>query len=306
MLNLKSEQPYLLVDSSYLTYSRFFATITWYGKINNISNLPSDYNWVENKEFLNRFRQNYFVNIDIYKEKYNIPDENIFIIRDCPREEIWRKKIYPEYKATRDNQCDYKDNKFNIGELFKYTYQNIYPNIIKNREISILKYDNLEADDVIALLKNRIRQLYENRLILILTNDNDFLQLKDKYTMIWNVHNKMINNRNKETAEDILIKKVLYGDKSDNIEPVVNQELLNKNFNNWINNKDILMDEINKNSKFKANFLKNLMLIDFNNIPREYTKELEELMNKKIKAPFQHNKSEFLEFCKVYRNYKKV
>ena len=82
--------------------------------------------------------------------------------------------IYTEYKATRKNTCNFKNKKFNIGSIFKHIYSKLYPEIEKRYNLKIVKFNNAEADDVIAIITKRIHSIDKNRLIVIITNDNDY------------------------------------------------------------------------------------------------------------------------------------
>jgi len=251
--------PILLIDSSYLTYSRFYATITWFKKSQNREITDSLF---ETEEFLNRFKENYFINIIQFQEKYHVPNENVFIIRDCPRETIWRKQISEDYKATRDNECKFEDMKFNIGKLFKYTYHEIYPDVEKIYKIC--KFDKLEADDIIGTFHKLIRKRDYRKMIIILTNDHDFLQLIDHHTYIWNTQNKLINNKTEYNAEQVLLKKIILGDLSDNIPGIIdNNEMVNE----WLNDPNGFYKLLENNIELREKYNRNKKLIDLREIP---------------------------------------
>ena len=50
------------------------------------------------------------------------------MMRDCPREEIWRNHSKENYKSGRPS--------FSGGNYFKYTYQTIIPSLIENKKIN--------------------------------------------------------------------------------------------------------------------------------------------------------------------------
>jgi 5'-3' exonuclease len=83
-----------------------------------------------------------------------------------------------------------------------------------------LRLPELEADDLVALTVRRIRALRPQQPLYIYANDRDYLQLH-RYPAV-----HLIEGAGKEIAcapeggEFELWKKVLMGDKSDNIPPV--------------------------------------------------------------------------------------
>jgi len=78
--------------------------------------------------------------------------------------------------------------------------------------------DNLEADDIVCLTK----KLIGDEDIVIITNDNDYLQLIDERTKIYNMSGKGndITTRSCGDPKTDLKLKIILGDKSDNIPPI--------------------------------------------------------------------------------------
>jgi 5'-3' exonuclease len=274
-----NNKPYLLIDSSYVSYYRFFSTLIWYTNTYfkqsiDSDNLPDseefteDYDWTSNKIFMERYDKFYMGSIEKIRSRYNIPYENIVIVRDCPRETIWRMKIYPEYKETRKNTCKFKNKKYNIGNVFKHIYSTLYPDIMKKYNLKIVKFDNAEADDVIAVLCNKLREIDSNRLIVIITNDNDYLQLVDNKTLIWSLQNKLLNTKVEKSSKQILLKKIISGDPSDNIPPCIT-DISDEYLTCLISDPIKLQNLINTNPSFKKKFELNTTLIDFTEIPME-------------------------------------
>lgn len=82
--------------------------------------------------------------------------------------------------------------------------------------------EKMEADDIIALTKKRLRTMDFYSDIIIITNDNDYLQLLDEQTHAYNMNHDRNNLRLRSAGspdKDLLIK-ILMGDRSDNIPPV--------------------------------------------------------------------------------------
>jgi len=262
------KKPYLLVDSSYVSFHRFFSTLIWYNSVHPDEEINDDYDWLENHVFMKHFDETYMKNLIKFKNQYNIPFENMIVVRDCPRETIWRMNLYPEYKANRKNTCSYKNKKYNIGNIFKHIYNNLYPQLEKQYGFKILKVENAEADDIIAVLANKIRELDKNRLVVIISNDNDYLQLVNEKTLIWSLQNKLLNTKVETTSEEILLKKILKGDDSDNIPSLVGN-MSEKDVNELIKDEVKLNNWLNSNPEKMESYNNNRRLIDFHYIPNE-------------------------------------
>ena len=269
--NGNSKKPYLLVDSSYVSFHRFFSTLIWYNNVYPDEEIDDDYDWLENKVFMKHFDETYMKNLLKFKNMYNIPYENMIVVRDCPRETIWRMNIYPEYKANRKNTCSYKNKKYNIGNIFKHIYNNLYPQLEKQYGFKILKVDNAEADDIIAVLAIKIRELDKSRLVVIISNDNDYLQLVNEKTLIWSLQNKLLNTKVETTAEEILIRKILKGDDSDNIPSLVGN-MSERELSEIIRDSVKLENWFNINPEKREMYMNNRQLIDFQYIPESIRK----------------------------------
>lgn len=268
-----SKKPYLLVDSSYVSFHRFFSTLIWYNNVYPDEEIDDDYDWLENKVFMKHFDDTYMKNLLKFKNMYNIPFENMIVVRDCPRETIWRMNIYPEYKANRKNTCSYKNKKYNIGNIFKHIYNNLYPQLEKQYGFKILKVENAEADDIIAVLAMRIRELDKSRLVVIISNDNDYLQLVNEKTLIWSLQNKLLNTKVETTAEEILMRKILKGDDSDNIPSLVGN-MSDRELTEMIKDGNKLKEWLTINPEKNDMYLNNRRLIDFQYIPDDIRRNI--------------------------------
>lgn len=273
----KEKKPYLLVDSSYVSYNRFFSTLIWYTNTHPNEEITEDYNFVENEEFMKHYDDYYMKSINKIRNMYNIPYENTIIVRDCPRDTIWRMDLYQEYKANRKNTCNFKNKRYNIGSIFRHIYYELYPELEEKYPLKIFKCENAEADDVIAIICRNIQKSDKERLIVIISNDNDYLQLVNERTLIWSLQNKLLNTKVERSAEDILLKKILKGDDSDNIPPVksgIQEDFINK----ILENKQLLYQWLDENPNIKDRFEKNKRLIDFDEIPDN----IKQIVNEKI------------------------
>lgn len=262
----------LLIDLSYFNFYRFFATKQWYSRANPDDNFDENYDWSINTIFWEKYKKMYLDTLNSYIKK--IKPEKIILCRDCPRSTIWRMKLYSEYKGTRDN------NKNCCGNVFAKVHDEIIPELLKNDKYSIICVDELEADDLIYLSIRKLSLINPETKITVVSSDNDLLQLIGEFKNVTLMDAKMVeyNNKAKSTREETLFMKAILGDNSDNIPKAFNK----------VGEKTALQLFADKNklaSKFKEQpdgfkiFSRNMVLIDFHNIP----KELQERFETKVK-----------------------
>ena len=168
----------LLIDSSYTAFYRFFATIRWYSfafadEFKELKN-NANYNWMENEKFMEKYEKMFLKSImDLVKKKIFTNSKIIFCM-DTPKEHLWRTELDCAYKGDRADLS----LKHDFKPVFAYTYDTMIPNFIKeNTNISKLRVDKMEADDVIASITMHMKETEPNRIIYIVTGDMDFMQL---------------------------------------------------------------------------------------------------------------------------------
>ncbi len=139
---------YLLLDTSYIIFYRYYALLQWWKIAKSDEELG---NPNENPEFIEKFEKTFLECINNIKKKLKIHKEKICVIaaRDCPRTEIWRNKLFDSSKEHR-----VQDDTFMGGPFFKKVYNEGL--LEKAGTDYILKYNELEADDIIALKKKKI------------------------------------------------------------------------------------------------------------------------------------------------------
>jgi ribonuclease HI len=101
--------------------------------------------------------------LDLLREQR--PDY-LTVIFDRPREETFRRKIYPEYKANREAIPE------DLGLQIPYIKQ-----ILQALNIPALEAPGFEADDVIATLARRYAA--EGIQVTVVTGDKDLMQIVD-------------------------------------------------------------------------------------------------------------------------------
>ena len=211
---METKKNYLFIDASYFIFYRYYALTNWW----KLSHKESLNDVLNNKEFIEKFKSIFKKKIIEIKKKLKIDNPKIFIAKDCKRKNIWRKKIFPEYKEHR--QIKDKDN---IGNIFKMVYRD---KLFDDCDIDgILYQDNLEADDCVALLTKLIQNKKDSSKIWIITSDMDYLQLANENTLLYNLKYKPLTDSKKcfNDPEKDLFYKIIMGDKSDGIDKVFNR-----------------------------------------------------------------------------------
>lgn len=139
---------------------------------------------------------------------------HLAIAWDKGRENTFRRKLYPEYKAHRgDSDPELKQQFITAQKLFN------------DIGITQFMHEEIEADDAIGTVNEMWRKEKENAVVGIVSNDKDLFQLLSAHT------SQLISKNGKEykiTPNHLLVKwnvtpeqwadcKALLGDKTDNI-----------------------------------------------------------------------------------------
>jgi 5'-3' exonuclease len=257
ILELNDTKPIILIDGSYYVFYRYFATMRWFSFQKKEFEIESITN---NQEFIESFIKHLESDLKKICKKWKTDLKNIVFCTDCQRCKIWRNDIYKDYKASRVQNANFNGNIFNI----------FYEHLNK-LEIKKIWFERLEADDIIYLVQNKLKKMCDTKIVII-TNDNDYLQLADKNIIIMNMQLKDITLRGTQNARCDLHCKAIYGDKSDNIQKIASfitkdsaknlSHLNDEDLKKWLNDNG-LMDR----------FQFNMNLISFEHIPIEYVKQ---------------------------------
>ena len=271
--------PLILVDTSYTSFYRFFATLRWFSMHDAESyktyKNDSNYDWSTNKIFMEKYEKMYLKSIiDIIGKK--IFDTSIVIFcMDSPKENIWRNELMKGYKADR---CDLS-TKTNFKQVFNETYTTIIPKIIKENKDRIhkIRIDKLEADDIIAVICKYYEKKYSEEKVYLISGDKDFLQLGRENLIFINYKSKKPFTLTLEEAKEQLKLKILNGDCSDNILTIFPKDkkiLSLKKRKELIENEEKLKEYLDENPEIKEKYKINCKMIDFNFIPKELQKEI--------------------------------
>ncbi len=184
----------------------------------------------------------------------------------CDSSNVWRKEIFPNYKAGRKANRAKSEHDwsliFDIISKVKNEIKTFLP-------YKVIEVDTVEADDIIAVLTSN-KQWAEK--VLILSGDKDFIQLHSDNVKQYNpVLNKFVGKDENPTL--YLKEHILKGDRSDGIPNVLSDDnvfvegrrqrpLSKKRINSWIEEISMTFTE-----EEQRNYNRNRTLIDLSCIP---------------------------------------
>lgn len=273
-------KPIILVDSSYTSFYRFFATIRWYSfafadEFKQYKEDPK-YDWKSNKIFIEKYEKMYLDSIIKLVKKKVFDNSEIIFCLDSPKDQLWRTQL----------QCDYKGDrvdlslKHNFKPTFEYTYTTMIPSFVNQySNIKSLRVEKLEADDLIAIITMYLKEKNPDRPVYLVSGDDDFLQLGRNNLTFINYKVKKPFVLSEDEAKDALNNKVILGDPSDCIPSIFPK-------GKRIKKKEIMESEVklneylNSNPEAKSQYEFNLKMIDFNNIPKIYYNKVVKLFEK--------------------------
>ena len=257
---------FIFVDGSYYNFYRYYALTNWWKNAYPEEPLEEPY---QNEKFVEKFKKIHIETLQQIPKKLKLDKKinPILIVgKDCKRENIWRNKLFPQYKANRNND-DFKG-----GPIFKMVYnENLFS---KGGAKAILKHPKLEADDCIAISVKYLVNRYPDCTIYIITSDRDYLQLNSHNVHLYNLAFKNIADNKSSTgnaASDLEIK-IIMGDISDNI-PSVFPKCGPKTAQKCIEDPEFFKKKMSNNSDYYKQYELNKKIVDFNNIPQEFVDE---------------------------------
>ena len=137
-----------------------------------------------------------------------------------------RRKMSPNYKGNRKpgkriTRWDAFKNVEEEKQAMKIQFSRLLE-YLDTLPINVISVDRIEADDTIAYITNNLLK----DEVIIMSADQDFLQLVNKRITVWSPIKKIFYTPEKVLedygvpAHNFLMYKVLMGDKSDNLEGV--------------------------------------------------------------------------------------
>lgn len=275
-INNNSHPTFIFIDGSYYNFYRYHSLLTWWKNA-----FPEDTECLadpyQNPIFVEKFKKTFGDNIRSLQKKLQI-DKTInpilIVGKDCKRENIWRTKLFPQYKANRSNG---QEDGFMGGSFFKMVYEEDL--FIKAGAKCILKHPQLEADDCIAISVKQVLHLFPECSVYIITSDKDYLQLAEPRIHLYNLAFKKLTDQKSSTnnAKCDLFCKIITGDISDNISSVF-PKCGPKTAMKYFENEQLFNTKLKSSEDFQKKYELNKTLIDFNNIPQELVSEFMETL----------------------------
>lgn len=265
--------PICIVDLSYFLHLRCNASVKWYiesfgdelyiDKDNLI-----DYDFVGDDEFLMAYDKQFSNSLHKFMKDHRCKLSKTILAKDCKRSEIWRRKLYSNYKCSRDKPK--KQNQPNVSPIFKYTYDILLPKLIEKYNMKLLGMKYAEGDDIIAVLTDYITNNSSEDMI-IMANDMDICQVINDRIQIFDYRGNSINEKcitKYGSPKRMLFAKMLQGDRADDI-PNICKGMGEKTAIKCINNTELLREKLEKNPDAPKQFKMNQRLIDFKYIPEK-------------------------------------
>lgn len=261
----------ILIDTSYTLFHRYFATLRWLSLAHNeiykehINDV--EYNWIENKIFSEKYEKLYIEGIKKLLGKKVFKKCNVIFCMDTPKEQVWRTEIKCDYKGDRFDMSQ----KTNLMPTFKYTYNTIIPDLLKNNNNMFkIRLNKLEADDIIATICNYLQQVKSEQKIYLISGDEDFKQLGRPNLYFINFKTKKPLELTIDDAKITLHKKILLGDKSDCIKSIFPPKFSTKTKKLIVESIEEFQKFIKTNKEIENRYNENTQMIDFNFIPQSY------------------------------------
>lgn len=267
-LNTSNIPPtFIFIDGSYFCFYRYHSLLNWWKNAYPEEPLVDPF---QSEKFVDKFTKTFIENVEDIPKKLGLHKDKfkpiIIVGKDCKREQIWRTKLFPEYKGTR-----VKEDGFMGGPFFKMAYEeNLFG---KGGAKAVLKHPHLEADDCIAISVKHVVNNYPDAQIYIITSDKDYLQLARPNVQIFSLAYKKLTDQKSSTGnpECDLFCKIVMGDISDNIKSVLKKcgpKTALKCYENRA-----YFDEKMKTENAYELYKLNETLVDFNKIPQELVDE---------------------------------
>ena len=200
-----------IVDTSYVIFAKYYSTLTWYKTFFDPN--PEVGQLLHSSVFKHKYATAFTSGVARICNAAGLPLGRVIFARDCSKDTVWRRKIMPSYKGSRTQNVTFN------RDVFKYTYSHVIPEWIEGHGGCSVGADGAEADDVIGVAHRFLKGVPEFcSSTVIISNDNDCIQLSDPSTKIVNLFMNDVGRRRGDlTPQQYLESRILAGDRSDNI-----------------------------------------------------------------------------------------
>lgn len=204
----------VIVDTSYVVFAKWYSALSWYKS--SINRHPDIGTIMDVAVFRQKISNMFETSLSRVINYTGMNGSEIVFARDCQRSSVWRRHIFNGYKDGRA-----MNDNFN-GNVFGYVYDKIIPEILSGCTGCVIGVDGAEADDVIGVICRHVRSTRPLEKVLIISNDNDCIQLVDDGTSVVNLFLQDVGSRRGDlTPKQYLQCRILSGDRSDNIPSIV-------------------------------------------------------------------------------------
>ena len=274
--------------------------------ITDQDNLPDLLNHQTYRRVLNRTVQTMFDKMLGIAKKWHQSEidsaegMDVFLTEDDRLAGNFRKKLYPEYKQQRKAKL----YEFDVFKSIDYVRNVVFKDLGFEDKLGykIVKVEDCESDDIIAVLMNRYKD-YMCRILI--SSDRDYLQLENvnQYNgfgiqvepYVKTTTGKVILER-----KDFLLWKIIRGDPSDNIKglfPGVGDVKSIPLAQDREKLKQLLREDNAAAMRYKLN----RELIDFRKIPQEIVTKIGKALDEKMAEIVPEEKIDFGECIVVKR-----
>jgi len=258
----------LIIDLSYAIFFKFYA-IKSYLKISQREDVELSLSDDTFKDmYVRTFKES------IYKLCRKFKPNKLILAMDCPRCNIWRTEIMPTYK-DRKKLADFDEKTFPliINEVVPLLKRELMDFKFRRKVIPIevhsIQHERAEADDLVYIYTRRAHSEEEK---IIITGDNDYLQLLDDKTEIYDLKLKPLRDKSLGSNDKDILLKVLGGDPSDNIAKLMTK----KKAIDYINETSV--EEIYRTYESNDKFKNNMKMVNMNNIPEDIIDEVKTML----------------------------
>lgn len=276
----------ILVDSSYTSFYRFFATLRWFSFANKeeYKELKGNakYDWSKNEIFIEKYKKMYLESIIKLVGKKVFNKSKVIFCLDTPKDQVWRSKLLDDYKGERADLSLKNDFK----PTFKMTYEELIPQFINDNpdKMTSIRIQEIEADDVIALTVKYVRDKKLDYDIFLISGDEDFKQLGyDRLSFLDYRKNKKPIKLSEEEAKKSLLNKIICGDSSDNIKCIFpsDKKIVSNKLRKLVKESEEELEKfLKENKEANKKFKLNKKLIDFEYIPKKYHSKVFKVVKK--------------------------
>lgn len=199
-----------------------------------------------------------------FKMQLNIDDKTklckVYLTRGSKTS--WRNNVLSDYKHSLSSK---------IIPLLDI----IFKDNIGLDNIHICQTFNLESDDCIAILVNKLVDTHPNIFINIISKNKRLVQLEKENINIVDVNNNILrdsldilSSSTVFTPNKYLFYLILKGDESSNIESVFEDDKTDIEYDQYYNNNDLLAEEC-QDIILAERLRNNYLVCDYNSIPKK-------------------------------------